>query len=178
MVTEWFNARANKNDSVKFHATSPPPPPDEAPQNICIPPRSQGIQAFLDNNLSPGGGTSDWFWLWIPSPHRARGELGMAESLRKVRVALIHAYHAFTSPSTAKNFQSELCDLVSIVLVIFMSNLHWHSHDMHETWWKGSVTGITTRNSGASCYNPIELQNSVVGHAHANLVPPRDWGWG
>ena len=48
----------------------------------------------------------------------------MAESLRKERVALIHAYHALTSPSTANNVQSELRDLVSIVLVIFMSNLH------------------------------------------------------
>ena len=30
-------------------------------------------------------------------------------------------------------------------------------------------TLITTRNSGASCFNLVELQNGVVGRAHANL---------
>ena len=30
-------------------------------------------------------------------------------------------------------------------------------------------TLVTTRNSGASCFNLVELQNGVVGRAHANL---------
>ena len=33
-------------------------------------------------------------------------------------------------------------------------------------------TLVTTRNSGASCFNLVELQNGVVGLAHANLIIP------
>ena len=34
------------------------------------------------------------------------------------------------------------------------------------------VTLVTTRNSGASCFNLVELQNGVIGRAHANLFIP------
>ena len=42
----------------------------------------------------------------------------------------------------------------------------WHLKEGRE------LTLVTTRNSGASCYNLVELQNGVVGRAHANLFIP------
>ena len=42
----------------------------------------------------------------------------------------------------------------------------WHLTEGRE------LTLVTTRNSGASCYNLVELQNGVVGRAHANLFIP------
>ena len=42
----------------------------------------------------------------------------------------------------------------------------WHLKEEKE------VTLVTTRNSGASCFNLVELQNGVIGRAHANLFIP------
>lgn len=42
----------------------------------------------------------------------------------------------------------------------------WHLKEEKE------FTLLTTRNSGASCFNLVELQNGVVGRAHANLFIP------
>ena len=42
----------------------------------------------------------------------------------------------------------------------------WHLNEGRE------FTLVTTRNSGASCFNLVELQNGVVGRAHAKLLIP------
>ena len=44
--------------------------------------------------------------------------------------------------------------------------IEWHLIEEKE------LTLVTTRNSGASCFNFVELQNGIVGRAHANLFIP------
>ena len=42
----------------------------------------------------------------------------------------------------------------------------WHLKEQKE------LTLVTTRSSGSSCHNLVELQNGVVGRAHGNLFIP------
>ena len=42
----------------------------------------------------------------------------------------------------------------------------WHVKEGRE------LTLVTTRNSGASCYKPVEPQNGVVDRVHVNLFIP------